>query len=123
MDISITFWLAPLLILTVIVWSWVGFLHYYYKIIEIRQSNEKGVKGYSKEIVVGIVSGLFVLVVDRIITNFLKNLPLLKFDGLSAFFISLINAIFSILLTVFGLLFCVSFIIYKGMSNLKKEKT
>ena len=88
--------------------------------MDVKKSNKEEVRKLTGNIVIGIASGTAVIVVDRVVLKFFNNLPDLNFSSIINFIFSLIDALFTILITVGVLLFCIFFIIYHSIKHLEK---
>src|SRR3990172_205499 len=96
----------------------IGIIFYLRSINKISLKNKKLSGHYMESIIVGMVSGIVVLVLDRGMTAFFQNLPKVDWQSALLFTISLIDA-FIVLFFKFGLiLLLVFYIIHRGLKKL-----
>ena len=88
---------------------------YYKKSRDIASANRQQASAYSKNIIIGITSGVIVLVLDRVINLFIQHLPSLDTTNILAFITSVAGAI---LLGVFVAAFILAAVIYTNYIGL-----
>lgn len=110
-------WLDFLLFFVLLIIGLVLAIQYYFeKIAEKKRQNPEGAAKYGRELIVGIVSGIVVLVLDRIITPIFMNVPKFSFENLA---ISLQSALIWFVMALAGVLFAILlalYIINKGVA-------
>ncbi len=108
---------------SVIIILWMAVFSYSSKLSKAVETNKKTAKIYGNNISIGIVSGVIVVIADKVITMFFLNLPKLNFNSYFDFFVSVLNALISIGLTSGIMLFSIFFLVYQGFKpRLNKSK-
>jgi hypothetical protein len=96
--------------------------HFYRKSQILVRKNPQESSNYSKSVIIGVVSGLVVLVLDRIITTSLQKIP--QIDASSIY--SLVGSIISIIIVacfiVSLILVLISYTLYHGLKNIVRTK-
>lgn len=122
--INITPYIYLIAVIVVIFILYLLFIVLRNKIRKSIKSNKKEARVYGRDLVIGLVSGVMVLVIDRVV-NFItnnSNLPHLDTSSLFPFIASLIGIIFIVVIISLALLDITLFLAFLGFPRLKKSK-
>jgi len=112
--------ILPILILVgsgiIILLLSIGISFYSKKLGKLYRDNRRESKKYSRDLTIGIVSAMTVVVLDKIVTLVIKGIPNLHLDTSSilSFFASGLGIIIDLVLVSLFLLLCLLFLIYSG---------
>lgn len=87
----------------------------------VKQNQEESIS-YGKSMVIGIVSGIVVISLDKIITSWLNSIQPLNFSSLYNFTLSLINIFVWAFFIASSLLLIVFYLLYKGLDVTMRKK-
>lgn len=108
-------------LLAIVIWLWVGSLHYFQKLRWLRRYSKIPKEDYTKPLIIGIVSGAMVLVTDKVISKFSNNMPDINTSNWVNFLFSVLDALLAILIVAGVFLFAITFLMYTGYFFLKNQ--
>lgn len=100
-----------------------GIIRYNRKLRVLITKKRSEIKSYSHDIVIGLVSGIIVIVIDKIATMVTTNVPYIDFSSIWSIIGSIIGILIIVLSISLFLILAVIYIIYIGFNtNSKLEK-
>ena len=94
----------------------------YFKKIRVIHKDKPNSLDYSKSISIGLISGVMVIVLDRVINLAVNNLPKLDTSSFYALFGSIIGILLIIIFLSTFLLFAILYLYHLGLSSFHKKK-
>mgnify|MGYP001590649333 CR=1 FL=1 len=92
------------------------------RIRRIVSKNKKDTIPFGRSIVAGMISGVIVIALDRIINQWIQNRPTLDTSSLYNFFLSITGVIIISFLMASFLLFIIFYLIQKGVVEITRKK-
>lgn len=101
---------------------WMRVFHYYISFKNLAKTQDKHVFSYGKDLNLGFVTGVVVVILDKVITSIFQNFPNFYFNSLESFVPTLISS-FIIINLELAIMFCFIFhLIHKGFLGIIKKK-
>ena len=94
----------------------------FYRSQEIALKNKEEVIPFNRNIVAGVIAGIIVIALDRVITKWVTNPPTPDFSSIQNFLFSIIGIVVVAVLVASFLLWITSYLIYRGLEGITEQK-
>src|SRR3989344_5077447 len=95
---------------------------FFYRSQEIALKNKEEVIPFNRNIVAGVIAGIIVIALDRVITKWVTNPPTPDFSSIQNFRCSIIGIVVVAVLVASFLLWITSYLIYRGLEGITEQK-
>jgi hypothetical protein len=100
----------------------IGIINLRNKLSNSLKGNVKIARGYYHDIIIGVVSGMIVVTVDRIITNSVNNPPRIDFSSVWSTIGSLIGVFLVVVFVSAFLVISIMYLLYVGVKGISRAK-